>query len=612
MRKIFLKAAILSIFLLISFARAEEYMELEKIVPGMKGYGLSVFEGTKVERFEVEVLGVLKNVWPKGDIILVRAEHPMLSKANIISGMSGSPIYIEDKIAGALAFSWYFSKEPIAGVTPIQEMLKLTDADKARKPAKAARRVWPQGEPIARVLLRGRLWPAPAESSHLPLPQARHTLGLGRVARGFSLEPLATPVAVSGASANTLALLEHNLGPLGLIFTQGEAGQPTAKSEEVAEGLTLEPGAVVCVKFMEGDLDMSGVGTVTTKIGERVLCFGHALLGEGSVDLPMALGVVHTTMPRQDVSFKIFSPLKTVGRFTQDERTGLLGRMGEVAKMVPVVLEVKTEAGEETYNLKVIEHPLMTPWLLGSAVYNVLSAQREVPYENTLEFQVNFALENREPIIWKDAYAGPGSAQWVALDVVGLAGILLNNPFSEVKITGIHLQALVLERQESAVIEWAQVEKREVEPGEVLKVKVRLRPYKGEAEEREVEIEVPDEALPGQRMLTVSDFATGEMLDVSEAPGRYQPRDLEGLLKILREEMKPRDLVVRLSSVKAGLVIAGHELPRLPGSVFHIMSYPRKTGVSTAFESVKSEEGTPWVLSGHHKIPLEVVKKVSR
>jgi len=611
-RRIFLKASLLSIFLVISFAQApaappggEEYMEIEKIVPGMKGYGLTVFEGTKPERFEIEVLGVLKNVWPKGDIILIRAEHPMLSKANIISGMSGSPIYIEEKLAGALAFSWYFSKEPIAGVTPIHEMLRLTEDEKGGKQPKAARRRWPQGKPIARVLLRGGL---KVDRRTSPV----EGIGLGREAKGFSLEPLATPVAVSGFSKNTLALLERNLGPLGLIFTQGEAGAPAAEAAEIAKEPALEPGAVVCIKFMEGDLDMSGVGTVTAKIDEGVLCFGHSFLGEGSVDLPMALGVIHSTIPRQDRSFKLFSPLKTVGRFTQDQRTGLLGRMGEAAKMVPAALEVKSETSEETYDLKVIDHPLMTPWLLGSAVYNVLSAQREVPYENTLSYELNLALENRDPIIWKDTYAGPGSDFGVALDVGALVDILLNNPFGEVKITGVDFSAVVLQRQESAVIESVEVEKREVEPGEVLKVKVRLRPYKGEAVEREAEIKVPDDAAPGKRMLTVSDFATSEMLDVSEAPGRYQPQDLERLLEILREEMKPRDLVVRLSGVKAGLVISGKELPRLPGSVFHIMSYPRKTGVSTAFESVKDEEETLWVLYGYHRIPIEVVKKPTK
>ncbi|KPJ58204.1 MAG: hypothetical protein AMS15_08970 [Planctomycetes bacterium DG_23] len=612
MKKIFLKAVLLSLLVSLSFraslsprlfgeAGEQEYMEVDKIVPGMKGYGFTVFEGTKRERFEIEVLGVLKNVWPKGDMILVRAEHPILSRANIISGMSGSPVFIEGKLAGALAFSWYFAKEPVAGVTPIHEMLKLTEVETGGKPKRVTREVWPQGEPIARVLLRGGRAAEGRQPSAGDIAPARE-------AKGFSLEPLATPVALSGFSKDTLQLLERNLGPLGLIFTQGEAGG-AAEGEEVAEEAPLEPGAVVCVKFMEGDLRMSGVGTVTTKIGERVLCFGHSFLGEGSVDLPMALGVVHATMPRQDQSFKFFTATKTVGRFTQDERTGLLGQMGEEAKMFPVTLAVKSELGEEAYDVQVIEHPLLTPWLIGSAVYDVLSARRNVPLENTLSYEFKLVLEKQDPIIWQDTYAGPWSAEGAAMDVIALTEILLNNPFSEVKITEVHLSAQLVEQQESALIESVEIEKMEVEPGEVLKVKVRLRPHKGEAVEKEMEIKVPEDAAPGKRILSVSDFATSKMMDVSEAPGRYQPRDLNALLEILREEMKPRGLVVRLSSAKAGLVISGKELPCLPGSVFHIMSYPRKTGVSTAFESLKSEEETAWVLSGFHKIPIDVVKK---
>jgi hypothetical protein len=392
-KKIFLKMVFLTL-LIMALARLpalprlcaeageeEKYIATDKIVPGMKGYGITVFEGTERERFEVEVLGVLKNVWPKGDIILVRAEHPTLSRTNIISGMSGSPVYIEGKLAGALAFSWYFAKEPIAGVTPIHEMLKIAEDEKGQKRAQAAGRPWPKGEPVARVLLRG----AVAAERRQPLAK---DFGPGPERKGFSLEPLATPVAVSGFSKNTLALLERNLGHLGLIFTQGDAGTAPAEQEETPKETALEPGAAVCIKFMEGDLSMSGVGTVTAKIGEQVLCLGHAFLGEGTVDLPMALAVVHTVMPRQDRSFKFFSALETVGRFTQDQRTGLLGRLGEEAKMFPVALQVKSELGEETYNVKVIDHPLMTPWLLSSVAYDVISGQRRVPLENTLSYEL--------------------------------------------------------------------------------------------------------------------------------------------------------------------------------------------------------------------------------
>lgn len=539
---------------------------------------------------------------PKQDIVICRMSGAGLEKTGIIAGMSGSPVYLrvgaDHKLAGAVAYGWSFPKEPICGLTPFENMHAAMESPVPERRAPAA------VAPSAQL-------DAPLELGQRRLSEVRLTTSppaWERFAGGTAtLYRLETPLYVSGLGGPAFELLRRELEPLGFMPVQGGG----AGTGEDAEKIKLEPGAALAVRMAEGDVEMSGIGTCTEVIGDTVLGFGHPMLGEGRVRVPMATAVVHFCFPSAMRSFKQASAAKTVGALTADMQAAVVGRLGEPAPMVPVEARlVRADMkGEETYRCRVIDHPRLMPRVVGAILFNALTTRGELPRENTLAFKATLHLPKRQPITIENVYSGASSSRSLAdaLDeVVGPLNALCNNEFGKADIERVTAELRVSDEATTARVEAVRLERNDYRPGETLRALVTLRPHKKEPVLQPLELRLPDDLPPGTAQVLVCDAGMHDRLDRQQAPHRYQPRDLDQLIEVLRLQVPQRRLYLRMQLPDRGVALRSVELPSLPASMFTIIASPKTTGLSVTGKSVVASVETPFVVSGNHALSVVI------
>ena len=392
--------------------------------PGMTGYGLTVFEGTHPDRFPIVVIGVLHNFLPLQDIILIRSDDPRLVHAGIVAGMSGSPIFISgpdgDRLMGALSYGWHFAKDPIAGVTPIANMLAELDRPvrgREHTPAFEAAADRPASDRLARAGAPPRFGDHPLPP--LPLDGASSTLARAAV-----------PLSVAGFSASSLEELTRALGPYHITpMAAGGAARPGADGPA-----RFEPGGSISVELVRGDMSMQGVGTVTWVDGDKVLAFGHPMFGLGEVYLPVATAEVHTVMASLSSSFKMASPLVEAGTLVQDRQSCIAADMGHRSDMIPIHVRVSSPGGpDRDFHAEVVRHRFLTPLLASTVIAN--AAQEAASDVADATITVHTALDVRgykELDLMDQAFAPDGLSPKVFAAATGVKAIgdLLFTPSS--------------------------------------------------------------------------------------------------------------------------------------------------------------------------------------
>ena len=385
-----------------------QIMTVDELRPGMTGYGLTVFEGTKPERFGVEIISVLRNYDPQADMILIRCSGHNLEKTGIAAGMSGSPIYIDDKLIGALAYGWRFSVEPIAGVQPIERMLAnsglradlppprqevLPEAQARGGPAAPAGR---STRPFAALAQRQSAFARLAGKARAagPVP-GKPAAGSADRRAGGALAPLAVPLVVSGGSQAAMDYLTDRLKGTGFVpVRSGGAGGQDPRTGQAR----MEPGATLTIPLLAGDMDAAVLGTVTTVIGDRVLAFGHPMWGEGPVNLPMATGVVHAFIPSIAESFKMGSAGKVIGAVRRDESASICGVIGQEPYMTPMTVRVKHWTGvEKTYHYRVVDEWYFSARMTGGALIASIADGSIEPLELTVSYRGVVRFKGFEP-----------------------------------------------------------------------------------------------------------------------------------------------------------------------------------------------------------------------
>ena len=408
---------------------AEEILPLARVVPGMKGYGLTVVEGQKVERFDVEVLGVVPAPAPGRSVIVVRASGLGLEKIGIAAGMSGSPIYLEGKLAGALSSGFAFSKEAVGGVTPIEPMLAIDGSPAPPRGVRAAAlpgvgtlmAAFVGGEEERLALLRRRF-----EEMQALLPSPAASL----------LAP-----SWSGFPAETLVRGAPVLSRLGLPSAPAEAALAgPAPVPSPAAAAPLAGGAAITALLVDGDLQLGATGTVT-RVGPdgRFVAFGHPFLGFGELELPVAPAYVVTVLPSVYQSFKVGYPLTTPRwRLTMDRDSGVAGRTDRSAPMVPVRFRFKAGATSRELNWRLAPHPRLLPLLLSISTDAALTTSDPTSRDRTLRFRVTFETA-AGPFTWEDLVTGPRARETAVLSAAVLAGLLADNEFEDPKISGLEI-----------------------------------------------------------------------------------------------------------------------------------------------------------------------------
>jgi hypothetical protein len=581
------------------------YWQVDEVRPGMKGYGVSVFKGSKIERFDVEVLGVLKNTSPGRDLVLVRVSGCDLEKTGVIAGMSGSPVYIDGKLLGAIAYAWAFGKEPIAGVTPFCQMVEYVESFERRdltspgpeRRVHLDRPVRAGGRDYHAVTVSPRFDPVPTSADDL------------------YLVPLRTPLAASGYTQHSLELLKERTGWAGMVPMQ--AGAAPAHVRNAVKATPLEPGSPLAVALVIGDFDLSGIGTVTHIDGDRVYGWGHPFLSLGQCEFPLMSGYIHTIYPRQSVSFKIGSPVHLLGTINADVSTCIAGYLGREPDLMPLRMTVRREpAGTvKTFTCRVVRQKALLPQLVYTTLTNSIDMEGELPEELTAEMETRFEFEDRPPLVIRDTYSGPsysGGRAPAALysQVAALAQTLVNNPFQTVRIKSITCDTRLAPGRQSADIEAVQLDSETYAPGETLRATVYVKPYRGTPQRVAVQLPLPAHLPEGTYTAQICDDLTNVRQQIRESVVLSSPTNLEQVFDVLavQASVKRTHLVVRVPLSNTGVTLDGQPLPDLPASMVEMLANSKRTGAQTMTGALASRHPTPWVIHGSQSVKFTVTK----
>jgi len=588
-----------------------EYIPLQEIKPGMTGYGLTVFEGSRIDTFTVTVIGIQKKVRTAGSLILVEVAGHDLARSSIAQGMSGSPVFLDGRLAGALAFGWGGALRPLAGVTPAREILGLPRDPEplpGGRPADGADRKGRSGVDMMRLVpggdgrsLAGDLFGQAAVD--------QEGANTGNLLRGWP-EPeklarlLLEQDLPEGTGSDGRSPGNWFYSPLGADGSKA-AGDPAAD-----EGI-LRPGSACAVPLVSGDAQLGVMGTVTWVDGKDIFMMGHPFMQRGPVNLPLATAEILTVFPSRQLSFKLGSVGRIVGTVHHDQRAGLSGRLGVVPELIPVEAEVELPGGgrlEERwrkYSFQVVQDPQLTPTLVFWSLYNALLVEGDDASRQNLEYTITIEWEDsggsaEEPLVLTGVMAGPGGAGRLATEWMAPISLLLNNPFREIRLKAVRASLTISRPMAMATINGVAGPRLLAEPGREFLCRVEVTPRLGAPRLVEVPVVLPADLAPGNYRLAVASAAEMFALDAERAPGKFQVTSLEGMMEILRADRAAGMLVVALLAPGRNLVLAGKELDGLPGRVARVIKSGNLDAAPTLADFVaRSHVATDWFLQGH-------------
>ena len=570
------------------------------LAPGMKGYGLSdLGDGKGVRRFEVEIVGLLKSYAPKQDLILARILGDTLDKTGIIAGMSGSPIYVDGKLIGALAYGWPFSREPICGITPIQSMLDIRKAP-AAPPV-----------PIGGAATRASAFVTAFRDRAFAEPLAALVKPLKAEAASTGPSPLPLPVSLSGSLAPGKLFGEVAEAAGWLVAPSGASAPASAAAATPSTaGSALEPGSAVAAVLLSGDMVLSATGTVTWVEGNSLLAFGHPFLSMGPVDMPMARAEILTVLPSLYRSFKFSTTGSVLGSVSQDRSTGILGSFGEAPKMVPVTIRMSSEDfPAQTFHFEVVHNSMLTPILLAMAIDNVLSTLEKRAGERTIVWKSSIETSERT-VHWDSVFSGLTAKDDAVASLALLTNYLMANEFHDLAIRGVNVEIAHSDRLQSARIVHVEAQKERVHPGDTVPVWVDLEDFRGGPRRIVMTAKVPADAPPGGMTLFVGDGNAATAYDLSLFPP--DPHSLDQVLDFLARVRPPNTLNLLAYRAAPGALVAGQPLAALPPSRAALL-HDRGPGDGTpdlGFLRLQAESvEQPVPVAGSARLTLEVLPR---
>jgi len=536
-----------------------EIFPLSQVKPGMKGEALTIFAGDQIEKFDLVVIGVMPNfLAPRESIILVQLLGPKVEHTGVVAGMSGSPVYIEGKLAGALSLKLgAFAKEPIAGITPIENMLSLPKG----LPAPIRAEATPDGTLAENIAA----WPPTGPKFELPAEWASRS-GLSS---GSFLQPIDSPLVFSGFSTAAIRQFESVFAGFGMSAMQGGTADVRPDDRDI------KPGDMVSAVLMEGDMSLNASCTVTTIVEGRVYVCGHPLFNFGSVSIPMARGRTLTTLSSQFESTKIVSAGGTIGSFNQDRVTAVVGSLGTPPKLIPIDMTVATPDGDKHLSFRMMSNPKITPLLMGLAALNGLVQNPVYGEGSTLHLSGGIEIAGHSTVTLENFFTPTDSfipdGTMAAGAVQGVFQRIFANPFETANIDRVTLRLEALPERRQTTIEGAWVDKPEAEPGDTVVVKVQMRPYRGSPVIRDVRVTIPPQAIRGTTMqILASDSGTlNRMNFVSGSQSRLQ--SLEQLISVLNRERRNNRLYVTLLDFSPTVVVQDKVMPNVPASQINLL-----------------------------------------
>ena len=585
-----------------------EILKSSELKPGMQAVAWTVFEGTKAEAVPIEIIGLWKNAWgPRQDIILGKMGGKA-ERTNVAGGMSGSPVYIDGKLIGAVALRLsVFSPDAICGITPIELMLEINDIDKSR-PQDA---VTPEGRPTR---------------ASLEVPDSLVQRVAAASASGEWMQntplmtPIETPLVFSGFNESTLREFGPFFKQMGVQAVQGGASGATYSTKPAKDWQSaLQPGEPISGVLVSGDMSVAGLGTVTYNDGKRVLGFGHPFFNLGPVDMPMAKGEVLMVLASKFAPNKIANTTEIVGALRQDRHSGIMGELGSEVPMIPVSVKVRTFGdtnsvlSEKDFTFNVFIQQKWTPFLMMVTLFNSVSGLNEFRDEATYRLNGTIEMDGGRPLSLSTMLASSELPMPAPMQLAGWWADKFNRLFSNQvetpKLKSVNVSVDLLPERRTAGIEYAWVGTSEARPGDEVPIKVFLRPYRGERIEKNIKVKIPLNLTPGSHKILLSDASTLNRLQAyAGALNRYL--DLPQTISLINQERSNNQLYVSLVESAPTAYFEDKTLPSLPSSVLNVMQTARAStrSVITVPETAMEQASIPfdYVVNGSYTLKINI------
>jgi hypothetical protein len=616
MRRIFAALCFVAILAVAALASDPngKFMPVSDIKPGMKGYGMSVFQGTTPERFEVEILGTLDGFQnPRQSIIIARLSGPLVERTSVFAGMSGSPVYIDGKLVGAVAYAFPFEKEPIAGIQPISNMIQVIEEGRKEEPrssssplsfntlvrqAASANFGGATGTPMA-----AQVGPRAAMSSPQLAPFVGHTI-----------VPIATPVTFSGFSQAAIEAFGEDLKKIGIQPIAGVGGSSSLTPLAPFNENTLAPGTSVSVQLVRGDFTIDASGTVTYRDGDKIYAFGHPWLSSGRTSWPMAESSVVTVVPNVNNSFKLAAGGNLVGAISQDRSTGVFGQLGDAPRMIPVKLTVHTSRNKtETYKFEMVSDSLLTPVLARIAFFSAITATERQVGNQTVVLKGRIALNGQPDIVIDNSFStANGAAMYAVNDIARPLAMLYSSGFDALDVRGIEAEVTSTDARTNGTLTRLWIDKNEVERGESVEVQLFARHDNGSEFVERIPVTIPADAPIGPLVIMVGDGASINQTEAHQPTGDFTPKDLGQLVRSMNKMKRNNRLYVKVLRAGTGAIVNNEEMPVLPPSVLATLGSQRTSGGYTPLSvaTIAEQELAPshFLISGQQTIVINVVR----
>jgi hypothetical protein len=559
----FRRFALLLLFTTIGFSllsAAPPQMAVTEIRPGMVGVGRTVFEGTKVEEFKVRIIGVIENViGTHRNLILAKLEGGPLANTGVIAGMSGSPVYVDGRLIGAVSYSLgSFSKEPIAGITPIDEM---TDATALGAPRPRAARIQLElpltRENLTTAFRRALNWNRPFSER----PNDARFVGVSGIngvaddQLGTLLRPIATPLVISGFEPDLADLLGSAFRDQGFVPTGGST-RGAAAGEMPFEG-PLKPGDAIGVNFLTGDLELGATGTVTHIDGDRVYAFGHPMYNLGPTEFPMTRAYVYTVLPSLASSLKLSTTGEVIGTFLQDRATAIAGRLGPGPRMIPISLTLEAERGQKhTFHYNVVNDQLFTPLMTYAAILDTIGSYERQNGTATYRVVGKAKLKKYDDITYNNLFSGDQASTGLASYMVAPITYLMANDYEKVDLEGLDFTISSSEEPKTATLQRVWLDDPRPRAGRTIPLKVALRTFRGDEVVRTLPISIPANAS-GALSILVTDGTRLGQAEQREARLPQQLRSVSQVVRTLNKGRRNNTLYVKLLGSDLGAVVNG-------------------------------------------------------
>lgn len=584
-----------------------QFFPIDQVEPGLKGVGRTVFEGNKIEEFQVEILGVLKNALaPKHDIILARLSGGPLEKTGVIAGMSGSPVYIDGKLVGAVALSFPLSKEPIAGITPIQDMLGVVP-EPALPPMRVAK-----GAPLRIAGIPGSAGEVRliSEPSDEPPDWGRWLPAAG----GDDFASLRLPLQFGGFSSDVIQAHTPIFRRMGFEPMQG--GAISAGEGKSLEKIDLAPGSMISLLLVRGDLNLNADCTVTYRKGDNLYACGHRFLLTGPAKIPFASARVLTVIPNLANSFKIDAPGPLVGSITQDRFGAIYGVVGETSPRIPIHIRLDSTLNKTTdYNFEIVQESFLSPFLLNLSVISTLSASERMIGPSALELKGTIRLAKGEAVELEDVVSGDINAAVAAgSSIANPLGYLLSSSFPDLRVEGIDLSLVSRNERRIATLEQVWSSKSEVSPGEHIELTAVLRTPSGETIVQKIPVDIPENVSDRMLSLVVGGGSAINVLQIRFSPLNMTPKDLSQLVQAINRMRRNNRLYALLMAPQRSFILQGDEYPSPPPSLVQtFLSDPAvSSSVIMSGTSVIGDfetKPTPYAIRGQKTLLLKVVEQ---